>query len=289
MTDKHQYIQLPDWMQQASCEESKKASFVRRTHFLGKSIRHMKQNIAEELVTEHFASQPGVLQQLDGRIKLVSVLMLVIAVGLTRNIMILMGVWLLTLLLMMIARLPVVTMQKRIWGIIPLITLLVSVPAMLNVFIDGEPLIMLYQGAQPSTVLGMDIPASIYISKQGLSAGIILCLRVGISLSMGILLVMTTPAARLFRSLNVLGVPDFMVMILEMSYRYLVLLLCLSIEMFEARQLRTVGNLSLPAKRKQVGSSIAALFAKSMEMTDEVYLAMRARGYIGKAGSVISE
>jgi len=289
MTAEKHYLQLPDWMENVRIEENVETSVTHGANFLAKSIRRMKQNMVEELMTERSANRPGILQQMDARIKLISVIMLIIVVGLVRSIPILLGVWLFTLILMLIARMPVLTMQKRIWGVIPLITLLVSIPAMLNIFIEGKPLIMIYQGTQPSMLAGIDIPASIYISQQGFAAGLRLCLRIGISLSLGVLLVMTTPAARLFKSLKVMGVPALMVMILEMSYRYLVLLLHLSIEMFEARQLRTVGALSLSAQREQVGSSIAALFAKSMEMTDEVYQAMRARGYTGQAVCMTKE
>ncbi len=289
MTAEKHYIHLPEWMEKTGCQEQVNTSSGRRTNFLVKSIRRMKQNIADELMTESLAGRPGILQQLDARVKLVTVVLLVLAVGLTNSIPILLVVWLLTMFLMMIARMPVLTMQKRIWGGIPLITLLVSIPAMLNIFIDGKPLIMICQSTQLSVLAGIEIPASLFISQQGLTAGLRLCLRIGLSLSLGTLLVMTTPAAMLFKSLQAMGVPALMVMILEMSYRYLVLLLTLSIEMFEARQLRTVGNLSLSAKREQVGSSIAALFAKSMEMTDEVYLAMRARGYTGQAVNISNE
>ncbi|HPF44238.1 MAG TPA: cobalt ECF transporter T component CbiQ [Syntrophomonadaceae bacterium] len=289
MTAEENYLQLPEWMEKTGCQEQVNSSPGRRANFLVKSIRRMKQNIADELMTESFAGRQGILQQLDARLKFVIVVLLVLAVGFVRSIPILLGVWLFTIILMRIARIPVLTMQKRIWGVIPLITLLISIPAMLNIFIDGKPLIMIYESTQQSVLAGIDIPASLYISQQGLTAGLRLCLRIGISLSLGVLLVMTTPAARLFKSMQVMGIPALMVMILEMSYRYLVLLLTLSIEMFEARQLRTVGNLSLSAKREQVGSSIAALFAKSMEMTDEIYLAMRARGYTGQAVYITSE
>jgi cobalt/nickel transport system permease protein len=72
-----------------------------------------------------------------------------------------------------------------------------------------------------------------------------------------------------------------LVTIAEMSYRYLGLLLNLSLEMFEARRLRTVGKVSASSRRAQIGTSMAALFARSMSMADEVYLAMAARGYTG--------
>ncbi|MDD3365492.1 MAG: cobalt ECF transporter T component CbiQ, partial [Syntrophomonas sp.] len=245
-----------------------------RQNFLKKSIMQMKRVLAEELLTEHYASRDGLLQQMDPRIKLISAVVLIILTGLTRSIYALLGMWAFTILLILLSRLPLLTLQKRIWGLIPLLTLLASIPAMLNIVIDGTPLLMIHQATYPSTWLGINIPADIYISKQGVTAALFLFLRVGLSLSMGILLTMTTPIAKLLKSLQVMGVPSLFVMIIEMSYRYLVLLLNLSIEMFEARSLRTVGVLSLASRRAQVGSSIAALFARSMDLADEVYLAM---------------
>jgi hypothetical protein len=38
--------------------------------------------------------------------------------------------------------------------------------------------------------------------------------------------------------------------------------------------------------RAQVGSSIAALVSRSIDLADEVYMAMTARGYTGQAVSV---
>lgn len=279
-------ISLPGWM----TEEVENANrgglrLKRRLNFLGKSILQMKRVLAEELLTEHYASRDGLLQRMDPRLKLITAVVLIILTGLTRSIPALLGLWAVTLLLMFLSRLPLLTLQKRIWGLIPLLTLLASIPAMFNIIIDGTPLLMIYQASHPSTCLGINIPAEIYISKQGVTAALFLFMRVGLSLSMGVLLTMTTPVARLLKSLQVMGVPSLLLMIIEMSYRYLLLLLNLSIEMFEARSLRTVGVLSMASRRAQVGSSIAALFARSMDLADEVYLAMTARGYTGQAVS----
>ena len=154
-------------------------------------------------------------------------------------------------------------------------------PMTLNFFIDGTPLIVLFQAEQAKDWLGINWPMTIFISRQGVISVTFLFLRVGLSLSLGIILVMTTPAADIFKSLRVLRVPDLFIMILEMTYRYLIVLLSISIEMFEARKVRTVGPLSLGTRQAQVGYSIAALFDRSMALSEEVYQAMCARCYTG--------
>jgi len=279
-------ISLPGWMKEENGNVGREVFRLKRRHnYLGKSILQMKRALAEELLTESYSSRDGLLQKMNPRIKLITAVILIIVTGLTRSISALLGLWAFTLLLMLLSRLPLFALQKRIWGFIPLVTLLASVPAMFNIIIDGTPLLMIHQAPHPSTWLGIHIPADIYISKQGFMAAMFLFLRVGLSISMGVLLTLTTPVARLLKSLQVIGIPSLVVMIIEMSYRYLVLLLNLSIEMFEARSLRTVGVLSMGARRAQVGSSIAALFARSMALADEVYMAMTARGYTGAAVS----
>lgn len=277
-------MELPSWMEMKADDIAPVSWGRKRSHnFLGKSIRTMQRALAESMLSEEYAGRDGWLQRLDPRLKTILAVLLIIVTGLSRSIPLLLVIWSATVLLMVFSKLPVLVLEKRIWGVIPLLTLIVSVPAMFNIIIDGTPLLMVYQNPQPVTWLGIHIPASIYISKQGLMAGLFLFLRVGLSLSVGVLLTITTPVAQLLKSLRVMGIPALMVMIIEMSYRYLVLLLTLSIEMFEARNLRTVGTLSMAAKRAQVGSSIAALFARSVELADEVYLAMTARGYTGQA------
>lgn len=277
-------IELPGWMEEEIAGSNQGVRRHQRRHnFLGKSILQMKRALAEGLLTEVYAGRAGILQRMNPRFKLVVAIALIIFAGLTRSIPVLLGLWSLTVLLMLMSSLPVFSLQKRIWGFIPLVTLLMSIPAMFNIIIDGTPLLMIHQSLRSSTWLGLQIPANIYISQQGFVAGIYLFLRVGLSLSWGIILTMTTPVAKLLRSLQLMGMPSVVVMIIEMSYRYLVLLLTLSIEMFEARSLRTVGVLSMNSKRAQFGSSMAALFARSMALADEVYLAMVARGYTGQA------
>ncbi|MEN6326679.1 MAG: cobalt ECF transporter T component CbiQ [Syntrophomonas sp.] len=251
--------------------------------FLRKSIFHMRKALSEELTTERLANLDGLLQRLDPRVKLFGTIAFILLVGMSRSIHLLIGIWLLTLLLMYLSKLPVLSLEKRIWGFIPLWTLLASTPALFNIFNDGTPLLMVHQWSEAPVWLGIHFPSSLFISKQGATAVLFLFLRVGIAVSFGILLTITTPVARLLKSLQILKVPDLFVMILEMTYRYLLLLLNISIEMFEARSQRTVGHLSLSKRQAMVGSSLAALFVRSMALSDEVYQAMTARCYTGEA------
>jgi len=277
----HNRLLLPEWMQSSPDPNGSLSAGSSRARFLRRSLLEIRRAAAELWLAEKYAGSNGWLQKIDPRHKLIGTFILLLTIGLTRSWYLLAGIWLLTIALMWGSRLPLAGMQIRIWGSIPLITLLISAPAMLNIFVDGTPVVLFYHHPGPITWAGITVPDTIFISRQGLAAGLYLFTRVGLSLSVGFLLTLTTPAASLFKSLQELRVPVMLITVAEMSYRYLGLLLNLSLEMFEARKLRTVGELSPDFRRAQVGSSIAALFSRSMALADELYLAMAARGYTG--------
>jgi len=203
---------LPDWMNESQFNDKNPIAFkTGNNNYLIKSIRNMRKVICEDLQTERLARRDGLLQKLSPELKLVGMIIFVLGISLSRQIPVLIALWLMTMLLMYLSRLPVLVLQKRIWGFIPLITLLFTMPMTLNFFIDGTPLIVLFQAEQAKDWLGINWPMTIFISRQGVISVTFLFLRVGLSLSLGILLVMTTPAADIFKSLRVLRVPDLFI------------------------------------------------------------------------------
>lgn len=282
---------LPDWMTEEP-EIREKATAVknrRRSNFLMQTIRNMRAVICEDMQTEQYAKRDGLLQQVNPGFKLIAMIALILGANLSQQIPVLLILWLITLLLMGLSRLPVLVLQKRIWGFIPLITLIFALPVTLNIVMGGSPLLMIYQFASPIHYLGVNLPDTLFVTRQGAASAAFIFLRVGLSLSLGVMLVMTTPAAEIFKSLRVLKVPSLFIMIIEMTYRYLFLLLAISIEMFEARSLRTVGEMPEKWQRAQLGSSIASLFARSMALSEEVYQSMCARCYTGEIFAPLPE
>ncbi len=279
------YLNLPEWMLNPLPEE-KIQKKTKSLQFLSRSMRDIQNVLAEGLRNEKYAATSGFAQKIDPRAKLMGTLILIVAAGLTHSMIALIILGCFSALVMALSHLPVWSLQKRIWGIIPLITMVAALPATLSFFNPGTPIAMLNSDPNGLRILGIQLSGPLYISKQGVNAALLIFLRVGDSLSFGSLLVLTTPVARLLRSLRSLCVPVLFVMTIEMSYRYIILLLTSSIEMFEARKMRTVGHLPSNLQRSMAGSSMAALFSRSMTLSEEVYQSMTARGYTGEAVSI---
>lgn len=109
-------IILPGWMEaEVECEISGGLRIKRRHDFLRKSISQMKRSLSEELLTERYATQNGLLQSMDARVKLVVALSFIIVTGLIRSFPILFGLWTFTAILMLLSKIPVFTF-KSVFG-----------------------------------------------------------------------------------------------------------------------------------------------------------------------------
>jgi cobalt/nickel transport system permease protein len=270
---------LPSWMNEPEEVLPVPDRQGGRTHFLRRTMLELGSALEQELHNENMSKRDGVLQGIDARLKIAAVLMAVLLTALVHDIYILLVLYGLNILLMIVSRLPAWTLQKRIWLTIPLLTLLLALPATLNLFNDGIPLLVIC--TLPGQLGNWQAPEQLFISYQGARSALFIFLRVGLSVSWGVLLIATTPFSRLLSALHSFKIPPIIIMVLEMSIRYLALLLQLSLDMFAARQLRSVGQLSLRERQQQVGSAVGALFVSSILLSQEIHEAMVARCYTG--------
>jgi cobalt/nickel transport system permease protein len=266
----------PDWLVQpeiAMCPcgcigKRKKGSFAEKTLKGGTSL--MRQAIYGEDV----AAQPGLLQQLDPRVKLVTLIGLLVVAGLARSVIVLLGIYAAVLALGVVTGLSLVFFVKRVWLFIPIFTGIVVLPATLNLITPGTIVVPL------GTWFGHEVG----FTSEGLHGAAIIIVRVAVSISLVVLLTLTTPWTRLLSALRALFVPKIFILVLGMAYRYLFHLLGSVTDMYTARTSRTVDpDVGVASGRRFVAASAGALFGKAHALSDEVYLAMVARGYDGNA------
>ena len=106
-------------------------------------------------------------------------------------------------------------------------------------------------------------------------------LRVATCVSATVLLVLTTPREKLFKSLRSVGVPKVYVLTLDMCYRYIFMFTDLVRAFYTAKKSRTIKRLSLLDEQKWVGGRIGYTLVKSLDMGEKVHGAMVSRGYNG--------
>ncbi|MDR1159056.1 MAG: cobalt ECF transporter T component CbiQ, partial [Syntrophomonadaceae bacterium] len=92
-----------------------------------------------------------------------------------------------------------------------------------------------------------------------------------------LILVATTPVAEITAQLKRVRVPGIFVMLLEMTYRYVGVLLGEADSMYKAYSLRSRNRKGI--EMRHMGSFIGQLIIRSFDRAERVYAAMKCRGY----------
>jgi len=249
---------------------------------LEKTVHHLSESLEATLFAENTAQRPGLLQGIDPRVKVISLLLLVVTVALVQGLPFLGILYLIALALAALSRIPLGFFLKRTLVFIPLFTGVIALPAIFNVVSPGKPLIVLYDIGRPLSWGPIGLPQQLAITDTGITVSSRLILRVSASLSFTVLLLLTTRWASLLKALRVLGVPRVFVVILGMTYRYIYLLLHTVNTMFLARKSRTVGRLSAGEHRRWLTTTMGLMVDKSYTLSENVYQAMLSRGFRGE-------
>jgi cobalt ECF transporter T component CbiQ len=232
--------------------------------------------LQQALFSEDVAARPGLLQRLDGRVKLVSLLGLVVATALVRHIAVVLAVYAVALVLAAASKLPLGFFVRRVWLFIPVFTGIVVLPATLSLVTPGHVVVS----------LGHWFGHPVGLTEQGLVSAGLMVSRVATSISLVVLLTLTTPWSRLLAALRALFVPRMFILVLGLAYRYLFHLLNAVTDMYLARRARSVGgDADRRSGRAFVAASAGALFGKAHALSEEVHMAMVSRGYTGDARS----
>jgi cobalt ECF transporter T component CbiQ len=242
-----------------------KTGQARRTA-IERSLRGIADALERALSAEEYSRRPGLLQSLDARVKIVSVLALLLAANLSRSLAVIAAIHMLVLVLAGLSAIPPGLLVRRVWLALPFFTGLIIIPA-------------LFWTPGPSL---WELPFGLAITRTGLTSGLFLLMRVSTSLALTMLLILSTPWNTVLAALSVLRIPDAFVLVLGMTHRYIYLLLRIANDMFLSRQSRVVGHLSTRDQQHQLAAISGALLGKSLSLSGEVYQAMQSRGYRGR-------
>jgi cobalt/nickel transport system permease protein len=279
---------LPRWLEETPMDSAQGISRGRRrSRFIVKTLHDIADVLRDEVFSESLANRRGLLQQLDPRTKVLTVLMLIGSAGLLHHIVALLFFNLWLFWLARVSRVPMATFIKRVWIVVPLFTGIVVLPVLFNIVRPGDPLVVLFHLDHPLHLGFLTIPSEVAVTRQGAAAAVRLVLRVGASVSLAVLLTLTTRWGALLKALGVLRIPVVFLTVLEMTYRYIFLLLQTSSDMFAARRSRMVGRARGREARGMVASAIGQLWSKTHDISEEVHDAMRSRGYTGEPKSLL--
>ena len=233
--------------------------FVERT--VERLVRAVERSINAEMV----AQSKGLLQGIDARVKLGAAALLLIAAASAHHLVALLCLLLLAITLALLSGIPVPELAARAW-----------IPAFVFSGLLAVPALFLTPG--PEALRVIDVP----MTWTGLTAATFLLARVLTATTLSLLLVFTTEWNRILKALRFFRVPVAAVVLLGMTYRYLFVLLRTAHEMFEARRARLVGAMEESERQRLASASVGILLEKTVGLSQEIHLAMQARGFRGE-------
>jgi cobalt/nickel transport system permease protein len=272
---------IPEWMKEVGPCNCDAVSVEKKKSFVEKTISGILNFFQESMVSEGYTRRNGFLQSIDPRVKLVSLLILIFAVSLTRDIAVLFIVYLLILLFAYLSKIEMLFFIKRVWVFVPIFAGIIVLPIIFNVFMPGDHLVTVATFGNNTYVGPVLLPSTIYITEQGTISAITFILRVATCVSIAVLLVLTTKRDELFKSLRSLRVPKVYVLTLDMCYRYIFLLMDTIRDFFTAKKSRTITPLPMREEQKWVAGRIGYVLVKSLDTSERVHKAMISRGFDG--------
>jgi len=217
--------------------------------------------------SEELATKKGLLQSIDPRVKILAIMPLIVIAALTRRLQVVFLLFAVAIAIAWLSKVSLGTLAKRVWLAVLMFTGFISLPALF--LTPGRAIYSL-----PALGWG--------ITLQGLRAAVNLVMRAETAATFSVLLALCTPWSSLLKALRVLRMPVVLVVVLGMTYRYIFLLLRTAHHMFESRKSRLVGQLERPELRRMATASAGVLMSKSIQLSGDVYLAMRSRGFAGE-------
>ncbi len=219
------------------------------TVFIERSIRGALDFMKEAVFSDEIASRKGLMQSVGPKVKILSMAAALLAACLATTASQLALIYLAAALAAFFSGIGILYFIKRVWVFIPLFTALIALPA---------------------------------VFTEGLGTACLFVLRVAACVSIVVLVTVTTRHNQMLGSIRSFGVPAIFIQVLDMTHRYIFLFITTFEDMHRGLKARLAGNMSGRGGRRWVAGRIGSLFRRSVRMSEEVYMAMTARGYSGE-------
>src|SRR5271157_1558046 len=240
---------------------------MKRGGFIQSTVVGFTRAFARALMSEEIGRQRGLLQSLDPRVRVVGLFALVLAVTLSRRLAVVLVLFVAAVMIAIFSRVSIGTLAKRVWLVVLAFTGVIALPA---IFITpGNPI---------ATFAG----GSLRITAPGVATAVLLIARVETAVTFTTLLILCTPWTHVLKALRLFHLPHEVIAMLAMTHRYVFLLLETASQMFESRQSRTVGRFPAAVQRHIAARTAGVLLSKSIDLSNDVYLAMQSRGFRGE-------
>jgi cobalt ECF transporter T component CbiQ len=249
---------------------------------LDKGISGLAGIIRQTFLEWELDPRNGFLQALDPRIKILFWMALLVVVSLKSQAQGLAAVAVAAALLGLFSKVRLAGLFARVIPLSFFFGFLVSAPAALNVITPGTMAIPVLELPRPYSFWVYNIPREIGITQEGIRVCSTLTLRVFDSLFISFLMMTTTPFHEIVRALKLFRVPDAVLLIISLTYKYIYIFAQTVSDMHRAMKARLALGLSASDFRLWSAGRMVTVFRKTGQNVEDIYRAMLSRGFSGE-------
>ncbi len=249
--------------------------------FIDRAIGHISGIIKSSYVQWDLASRNGLFQRLDPRVKVFFLIFFIVIVSIKESTLPELCIAAMLFACVALSRISLLAFYRRVLVIGFFFGFLIALPSALNIFSGGDVIVPLLRFSGERQFLIYRIPATVGFTMEGLTGLLLLTLRVLNSLTLTFLLLFTTPFTDIIKALKTYRVPDTVLLIITLTYKYMLTFARTIEDIHLAKKSRMAGSVSGAEMRRWLAGRMAFLFRKSQMRFEEVYKAMQGRGFSG--------
>jgi len=273
---------LPDFLLRK--EESQDLTSFRKmnTAFIDKTIQKLVRIIQLNYQQLYTSKRKIFLAKISTKTRLLIFICFILLISFSASIRFELLIGTVILLANLFTSCNFVILYRRILFFTFLFGFLIAFPSSLNLINRGEVIFPIFKLSREHDFWIYHIPAVIGFTVEGLKGMSLLILRVFNSISLSFLLINITPFNDIIKGLKLFRIPDSLLMILTLTYIYIIILSNSVVESYLAMKARILGRMNNKEVQNLIAGRISHIFKMSKRHFEKTYQAMLSRGYSGE-------
>lgn len=254
----------------------------RRLSFIDITLRSVGRTIKRFYIHSESGNIRSFLSEIHPGIKVLAFILLIVAISIAHTLTAQFVSLFFVLLLFLVSRVKIKYLYRKIIVLSFFFGFLIFVPAMLNVVSPGNIVLNLFSFEKQYTFWIYTIPQAVGITDEGVNIVSVLFLRVFNSVSLSLIIVYSSSLSKLISGFRVFFIPDMFLMVISLTYKFIVVLSKAIEDTYLALKSRLFGSAKTKNIQVLVSGRILFIFRKAKSNYESTFEAMISRGYSGK-------
>lgn len=254
----------------------------RRLSFIDHTLKSVGKTIRVFYIHSESGNVSSVLSVIHPKIKVLVFVLMIVAISIANTIIAQLVSLLFIVALFFISGVKINYLYRKILILSFFFGFLIFAPAMLNVVSPGKIVFELFSLDKSYRFWIYTMTQTVGFTDEGINLVVLLFLRVFNSVSLSLIIVYSTSFSKLIHGFRVFFIPGMFLMILSLTYKFIVILSKTIEDTYLALKSRLFGSVKTKNIRALVSGRVLFIFRKAKSNYESTFDAMISRGYNGK-------